>query len=121
MTEQEVFGARLRRRRMMLGWNQQQLAERLGMRAASISRYERGQYRQMTFDQLRHLADVLQTSTDYLLGRSEDPGPIPNRPCPAEGPCPGKLVPSAADHPLTWRRWLWRVYQHMTRPYMASP
>jgi transcriptional regulator with XRE-family HTH domain len=84
MTEHEIFGARLRRRRMMLGFNQQHLAERLGMRAASISRYERGQYRQMTFEQLRRFAAVLQTSTDYLLGLSDDPGPIPHRPCPGE-------------------------------------
>ena len=78
MTEQEVFGERLRRQRMMLGWNQQHLAEQLGWQAATISRYERGRYqRTMTFTRLRQLADALQTSIDYLLGRSDDPGPIP--------------------------------------------
>lgn len=87
MTEQDIFGTRLRRRRMMLGWNQQQLAERLGWNAATISRYERGRYQStMSFARLRHLADILQTSIDYLLGRSDDPGPIPPLPCPREGP-----------------------------------
>ena len=85
MTEQGIFGERLRRRRMMLGWNQQQLAEQLHWQAATISRYERGRYQStMSFDRLRHLADVLQTSIDYLLGRSEDPGPIPPPGCPGE-------------------------------------
>ena len=98
MTDQEMFGERLRRRRMMLGWNQQHLAERLGWQAATISRYESGRYRSnMSFTRLRHLADVLQTSTDYLLGRSDDPGPIPPR------PCPGKecTVRSYAPSPVT--------------------
>jgi transcriptional regulator with XRE-family HTH domain len=81
MTEaaHDIFGQRIRRRRLMLGWNQQTLAETLGWQAATISRYERGQYQHnMSFDRLRHLADVLQTSIDYLLGRSDDPGPIPH-------------------------------------------
>ena len=86
MTEQEIFGTRLRRRRMALGLNQQQLAKRVGMRAASISRYERGEYRSnMSFAHLRQIAQALATSTDYLLGLTNDPGPVPDRPCPAEG------------------------------------
>jgi transcriptional regulator with XRE-family HTH domain len=84
MTEaaHDIFGQRIRRRRLMLGWNQQTLAETLGWQAATISRYERGHYQHnMSFDRLRHLADVLQTSIDYLLGRSNDPGPIPPLAC----------------------------------------
>ncbi len=80
MTEQEMFGERLRRRRMALGLNQQQLAERLGWQGATISRYEKGRYHStMSFTRLRLLAQVLSTSTDYLLGLTNDPGPIPER------------------------------------------
>ena len=69
MTEQKVFGDRLRRRRMALGLNQQQLAERLGWQATTLSHYERGHYRStMRFARLRQLAQALATSTDYLLG-----------------------------------------------------
>ena len=88
MTEQEIFGTRLRRRRMALGLNPQQLAKRVGMRAASISRYERGEYRSnMRFTSLRQIAQALATSTDYLLGLTNDPGPVPDRPCPGEALC----------------------------------
>ncbi len=98
MTEQEMFGERLRRRRMALGLNQQQLAERLGWQGATISRYEKGRYHStMSFTRLRLLAQVLSTSTDYLLGLTNDPGPIPER------PCPGKecTVRSYAPSPVT--------------------
>jgi transcriptional regulator with XRE-family HTH domain len=84
MTEEEVFGTRLRRRRMALGLNQQQLATRVGMRAASVSRYERGEYSSMSFARLRQIAQALSTSTDYLLGLTNDPGPVPDRRCPGE-------------------------------------
>jgi transcriptional regulator with XRE-family HTH domain len=84
MSEQEVFGVRLKRRRQMLGLNQQQLAAQLGMRVASISRYERGEYQEMTFARLRQIATVLKTSADFLLGLSNDPGPIPDRASPGE-------------------------------------
>ena len=101
MTESEIFGQRLRRRRMMLGWNQQQLAERLGWQAATISRYERGRYQStMSFDRLRHLADTMQTSIDYLLGRSEDPGPIPPLRCPGEECTLVGSTPLPATYPL---------------------
>jgi transcriptional regulator with XRE-family HTH domain len=79
MTEPEIFGTRLRRRRMALGLNQPQLAARLGWQAATLSRYERGRYqRTMSFARLRQLAQALQTTTDYLLGLSNEMGPIPD-------------------------------------------
>ena len=83
---------------MALGLNQQQLAERLGWQGATISRYEKGRYHStMSFTRLRLLAQVLSTSTDYLLGLTNDPGPIPER------PCPGKecTVRSYAPSPVT--------------------
>jgi transcriptional regulator with XRE-family HTH domain len=88
MTEREQFGARLKQRREALGLTQLQLAIRLGWHPASLSRYEGGHYtHSMSFARLRQLADVLETSTDYLLGRRDDPGPLPDRLCPAEGLC----------------------------------
>ncbi len=96
-SEQVIFGERLRRRRMALGWSQVEFARRIGVGPAAISRYEGGTYKSMAFVRLRQIADVLQTSTDYLLGRSDDPGPIPPR------PCPGKecTVRSYAPSPVT--------------------
>jgi len=85
MSEKDIFGERLRRRRMALGWSQTTLADRLSVRPATISRYESGTYGSVTFARLRQLADVLATSTDYLLGRVEDPGPVPHTLCTGRG------------------------------------
>jgi len=86
MGEREVFGLRLRSRRRQLGLSQEELAAKLGMRTASISRYEQGVYHEMAFARLREIARALQTSTDFLLGLSNDAGPIPNRRSPGEAP-----------------------------------
>ena len=66
---------------MARGWTQTQLADRLQVRPANVSRWKSGTYHSLTFARLRQLADVLATSTDYLLGRREDPGPVPDQPC----------------------------------------
>jgi transcriptional regulator with XRE-family HTH domain len=118
MTEQEIFGERLRRRRMALGLNQQQLAERLGWQAATISRYERGRYHSnMNFDRLRQLALALATSTDYLLGLTHDPGPVPDRTSPGEECCfAGSTLPLVA-HPLQERV---NDGEYTTRPVPAE-
>ena len=85
MEEREVFGLRLRSRRRQLGLSQQDLAAKLGMRVASVSRYEQGVYHEMTFARLRDIARALSTSTDFLVGLSNEAGPLPDRPCPAAG------------------------------------
>ena len=59
-------------------FTQQELAERLGMKQPQYSRYERG-YRDIPTDVLIALADLYDTSVDYLLGRTDDPRP-PRRP-----------------------------------------
>ena len=59
-------------------FTQQELAERLGMKQPQYSRYERG-YRDIPTDILIALADLYDTSVDYLLGRTDDPRP-PRRP-----------------------------------------
>jgi transcriptional regulator with XRE-family HTH domain len=63
---------------MALGYNQRTLARLLDWKPSTISHYERGRYKQsMSFARLRQVARALATSTDYLLGLSSDPGPIP--------------------------------------------
>lgn len=53
---------------------QRQVAERLGMSQPQYFRYEQG-YRDIPTDVLLALAELYQTSTDYILGRTDDPGP----------------------------------------------
>lgn len=57
--------ARIRR-----GMTQQQLAEKMNMRKADICRYETGRSKP-PIDKLCRLADILNFSTDYLLGRKD--------------------------------------------------
>lgn len=51
---------------------QKQLAEKLGMKQPQYFRYEQG-YRDIPTDILIRLADIYQTSIDYMLGRTDDP------------------------------------------------
>lgn len=53
---------------------QRQLAARLQMTQTQYFRYEQG-YRDIPSDILIRLADLYQTSTDYILGRTDDPRP----------------------------------------------
>jgi|ERR1700730_5226644 transcriptional regulator with XRE-family HTH domain len=78
-------GRRIRRKRQMLGWSQGDLARRMAMRQSQLSRLERGEFKHIDLEQLRQLIEVLQTSADFLLARSDDPGAIELPGSPGEG------------------------------------
>lgn len=69
-----VFAERLRDARERLrGLTQAQLAEKTGLPSTSISHFENPEgTRKPSFDNLRRLANALDVTTDYLLGRSND-------------------------------------------------
>ena len=71
-TPSETFRIRLKEAREMREWNQGQLAERAGMPASSVAHFESGS-RKPSFDSLRRLANALDVTTDYLLGRVDTP------------------------------------------------
>lgn len=52
--------------------NQEQLAEKAKLPATAVSHFERGT-RKPSFDNLRKLADALEVSVDYLMGRTDNP------------------------------------------------
>ena len=64
----EVFPERLRRAREYRGWSQGDLAAKAKLQPSAISHFETGA-RKPSFDNLRLLADTLDVTTDYLLGR----------------------------------------------------
>jgi transcriptional regulator with XRE-family HTH domain len=68
-----IFPTRLRQARELRDLNQGDLADRAGMQASAISHFETGN-RKPSFDNLRRLADALDVTTDYLLGRVSDVG-----------------------------------------------
>ena len=57
---------------------QRQMGELLGISQSSYSDYENG-LRNMPLTMLDFLADVLGTSTDYILGRTDIIKPYPKR------------------------------------------
>ena len=67
----EAFPGRLRAAREKRSLNQGDLASRAGLQASAISHFETGT-RKPSFDNLRRLADALEVTTDYLVGRVSD-------------------------------------------------
>lgn len=68
----EVFVERLKNARDLRGWNQTDLATKAGLPPSSIAHFEGGK-RKPSFDTLRRLANALEVTTDYLLGRTDQP------------------------------------------------
>jgi transcriptional regulator with XRE-family HTH domain len=62
------FGEILRKMREDKGLSQQDLAELAGVQASAISHFELGR-RLPSFENIRRLADALNVTSDYLLGR----------------------------------------------------
>jgi len=71
-TPSELFQERLKAARELRRWNQGELAEKASMPPSSIAHFESGS-RKPSFDTLRRLANALEVTTDYLLGRVNDP------------------------------------------------
>lgn len=72
------FPERLRSARELRGLSQSQLADRSGLQPSAISHFEQDR-RSPSFDNLKRLANALNVTTDYLLGRTDDPavcGPV---------------------------------------------
>ena len=67
---------RLRKMRLQKDMNQKSVALYIPISEDSVSAYERG-IRQPSIDTLSKIADLYQTSTDYLLGRTDIEVPYP--------------------------------------------
>ncbi|MGE4296483.1 MAG: helix-turn-helix domain-containing protein [Desulfovibrionaceae bacterium] len=68
----DIFKERLRTARDTRGLSQAELAAKTGLPPSSIAHFEGGK-RKPSFDNLRKLSDALEVTTDYLLGRTDDP------------------------------------------------
>ncbi len=66
-----MFPGRLRAAREYRDLSQGGLADRTQLKPSAISHFETGA-RKPSFDNLRRLADALDVTTDYLLGRVEE-------------------------------------------------
>ena len=68
----EMFKERLKAARDFRNLKQAELAEKAKLPASSVAHFEAGA-RKPSFDTLRRLANALEVTTDYLLGRVDEP------------------------------------------------
>ena len=66
------LGDRIKSRRNELGWTQEELARRLGVRQNVVSRLEAGGVKTPNLPMIRRLARVLGVTADYLVGMYDD-------------------------------------------------
>ena len=69
MRKYNILGERIKYVRKKRGLSQAELVQRLNCTQAALSQYERG-VREPSIGDLGNIADSLNTSTDYLLGRT---------------------------------------------------
>jgi XRE family transcriptional regulator of biofilm formation len=66
------IGERIKARRRELGWTQEELARRLGVRQNVISRLEAGVVNNPSVSMIRRLARVLGVTADHLVGMYDE-------------------------------------------------
>ena len=66
----EIFQKRLKQERLACRLTQRDMADRLRIAQPSYIRYENGSS-EPTLEKLAAIADILDVSVDYLLGREE--------------------------------------------------
>ena len=67
-----IFPDNLKKIREIKGLSQTELAKRSGLQPSAVSHFETGR-RAPSFDNLKRLADILEVTTDFLIGREIDP------------------------------------------------
>lgn len=77
------FGKRLKKLRNEKGINQKELADKMNTTKATISRYENDKQEPSVLI-LEKLAEYFNTSTDYILGKSDARDPLWYEKLPAE-------------------------------------
>lgn len=65
----EIFAKRLKMERERRAWTQGHMATLLGISNGTLSGYERN-YREPDLDTLTKIAELLEVSSDYLLGKT---------------------------------------------------
>lgn len=73
-----MFFRRLRDLREDKDFTQEKIGEMLGIKQTVYSRYERG-YQTIPIEYLLKLAEIYNTSTDYLLGITNQNKPYPKK------------------------------------------
>lgn len=72
--KQKLLGKKIRKLRIERGYTLKQLGEMLNLGESTISMYETGK-RNPDYDTLTKIAEIFNVTTDYLLGRTNEPNP----------------------------------------------
>jgi SOS regulatory protein LexA len=67
-----MYGIRLKQLRKQKGLTQEELAKRIGISRGRLNNYER-EYREPDFEMLTKFAEFFEVTTDYILGKTDDP------------------------------------------------
>ena len=70
--EEKIFAGRLQAARQLRELSQSELASKAGLQPSAVSHFETGR-RSPSFDNLKALSIALEVTTDYLLGRVDQP------------------------------------------------
>lgn len=68
-------GERIKERRKQLAISADTLAERVGVSRSTVFRWEKGEIEKIPAVELNVIAQALQTTTEYLIGWSDNPDP----------------------------------------------
>lgn len=71
----KAFGQRLKLLRIRRGWEVADIAEKVGIHRSTFAGYET-QEKFPPIDKLSKISKCLNTSTDYLIGLTDDPTPV---------------------------------------------
>lgn len=75
-------GQRIKERRKSIGLSAEQVAAELSVSAATIYRYEKGDIEKLPGYILEPLSKILRTTPNYIMGWSDDPNPVIEKPAP---------------------------------------
>lgn len=75
MYDKNILGRRIKALRKELKLTQDDIAKRLNISVAALSRYETGAFEPKSVELIVELANIYNVSTDYLLGKSDARNP----------------------------------------------
>ncbi len=80
----KLLGYRIKSRRMELGISAAKIAEYTGLNKATIHRYENGDFKKVKLPTIESIANILEVSPAWLIGKSDEKFLTPSR---ANSPC----------------------------------
>lgn len=75
MGDKNIFGQRIKELRKSYKYTQDQVAKKLNISVAALSRYETGSFEPKSISLIVDLAFLYNVSTDYILGKTDCKNP----------------------------------------------